>query len=143
MNNQYRIKLEIKLKEVQQGLNEKDYKLIIKVLKKDNRFNIKSDLTKNGNYSALTFIASNGFSIISNNQEYKGSLDNFSFVIPNKKFLNRNIEIGFMSDYLRKTYLYHLHKALIEWSSKWSVYSRESKPKFKTIGNKWYIYTCN
>jgi len=140
MNNQYRIKIEIKLKYQNKGINNDNYILVIKVLKKDNRFNIQPDLSGNFEYSALTFIGSNDFSIITNNKDFKGSLESDSFNIPHKKYLNRNIEKSFITDRFRKLYLERLHESLIEWSLKWGSYPNEAKPKFKTIGNKWYIY---
>jgi hypothetical protein len=142
MNNQYRIKLEINLKYRDNGINQNNYILVIKVLKKDNRFNVPADRTGKGEYSACTF-TNNYFSIISNNKYYKGLLEYECFYIPNKKFLNRNLELGFMTDSYRKEYLRKMYKSLLEWSSVWGSFKGEPPSNFKSIGNKWYIYITN
>jgi hypothetical protein len=139
MNNQYRIKLEIQLKYINKGINKENYILVIKVLKKDNRFNV-THISDINDYKSLVFNASNEFTIGTNSLQPKGSIEHFSFELPNKKFMNRKITKEFTTDQKRKTYLRHLHKALLEWSNKWGPFLNEPTSKFKTLNNKWYIY---
>ena len=138
MNNQYRIKLEIKLKDFNRGHNDSGYDLIIKVLKKDNRFDVPAN--PGGVYQAFIFTAPDGFVISTNSYEYKGWIGNFFFAIPNKKHLNRKITKSFITDYQRKQYLKQLYTALMAWSEQWGSFSKEPTVKFKTLSNKWYIY---
>ena len=141
IDNQYRIKLEIKLKDYDRGLNNDNYDLIIKVLKKDKRFNIPTNT--DGKYKAFTFAAPGGFVISTNSYEFKGWIGSFFFAIPNKKYLNRKITKSFPTDRHRKIYLKQLHNALMSWSTHWDLFKNEPTVKFKTISNKWYIYTNN
>lgn len=138
MSNQYRLKLEIKLKYIDKGINKENYILIIKVIKKDNRFDVKAD--KDGDYTSYIYTASNDFSIGTNSYNFKGNVGKFHFAIPNKKYLNRRLIGSFMTDDARKTYLRHLHKALIEWANNWGSFSTEPNVKFKAMNNKWYFY---
>lgn len=138
MNNQYRIKLEIDLKYVEGNINMENFVLTIKVLKKDNRFNVTPK--SNQEYTSLVFNASNEFTIGTNSMQPKGSIEYFSFELPNKKFMNRKITNTFTTDSRRKTYLRHLHEALLEWSNRWDPFINEPTTKFKTLGNKWYFY---
>jgi len=138
MNNQYRIKLEFDLKYIENGPNRENFVLIIKVLKKDNRFNVTPK--PNQDYTSLVFNASNEFTIGTNSLQPKGSIEYYSFELPNKKNMNRKIVNTFTTDFRRKTYLRHLHTALLEWSNKWGPFINEPTAKFRTIGNKWYIY---
>jgi len=138
MDNQYRIKLEINLKDYDRGLNKDGYDLIIKVLKKDNRFNVKANSIND--YKAFTFTAPDGFVISTNSYEYKGWIGNFFFAIPNKKYLNRKIIKSFPTDQHRKRYLKQLYTALMAWSEQWEDFSKEPTVKFKSLSNKWYIY---
>jgi len=138
MSNQYRIKLEIQLKYKEQGTNQANYLLIIKVLKKDNKFDVKAD--PNGNYTSYIYTASNEFAISTNSYNFKGEIGPFNFIVPNKKYMNRKIITGFETDNQRKTYLRHLHKALNEWANNWGTFKKNSPAKFKSMGNKWYIW---
>ena len=138
MKNQYRIKLEVSLKDRKLGINQNNYELIIKVLKKDNRFDVSPNF--NGEFESLIFTAPDGFVISSNSYEYKGYMGNFFFTIPNKKYLNRKIIKGFQTDYMRKAYLKQLYTSIMAWAEQWDLFSKEPTAKFKTMGNKWYIY---
>jgi hypothetical protein len=137
MDNQYRIKLEIKLKDFTMD-NSKYYELIIKVLKKDNRFDVR--LNPLGGYSNRIFISSDKFTICTNSIDFKGLIAPSHITIPNKKYLNRNITCTFTTDIQRKIYLKRLHHALMEWSNQWSDFREESQVKFKSLNNKWYFY---
>lgn len=140
--NKYRLKLEIKLKYIDKGINQENYILIIKVLKKDKRFDVYPDLCTNDSKVNINYIytASNEFTILTNSLNKYGDIGSFNFIIPNKKYLNRRIVASFLNDAARKTYLRHLHKALMEWSNNWDSFSKESPTKFKALGNKWYFY---
>jgi len=138
MSNQFRIKLEIKLKDYNRGDNKDNHDLIIKVLKKDNRFDVPPN--PDGTYQAFTFDAPDGFVISTNSYEFKGWIGNFFFAIPNKKYMKRKITKSFMTDKQRKIYLKQLYTALMAWSEQWGTFSKESTVKFKSMSNKWYIY---
>jgi len=140
MNNRYRIKLEIKLKDLNKGQNSSNYELIIKVLKKDNRFDIKADYDKSGDFTSYSHLASNGFKITTSSHIYKGFIGFFSFIIPSKKYMNRKIISTFRTDELRKTYLKGLHDGLMDWANNYGAFKKEPDVKFKSIGSKWYFY---
>jgi len=140
MNNQYRIKLEIKLKHIDNGANQENYILIIKVLKKDNKFNVPAAQHQNSDYTSYIYTASNEFTIVTSSHKFKGDIGPFNFIVPNKKYMNRKIIASFVTDSQRKTYLRHLHKALIEWSNNWGSFKKDSNVKFKSMSNKWYFY---
>ena len=138
MKNQYRIKLEIKLKDYQRGMKDGDHALIIKVLKKDKRFDVRTSTC--GTYSSLLFTAPDAFQITTTSHTPKGYLGEDFFAIPNKKYMNRKIERRFYSDQMRKIYLKQLYTSLMAWSEQWGPFSKEPTAKIKTMGNKWYIY---
>lgn len=138
MKNQYRIKLEISLKDYNTSTMNSSYDLIIKVLKKDKRFDVPPN--PNGEYKSFVFTAPDGFVICSNSHEYKGRLGAEIFSIPHKKFLNRKLIRTFPTDYMRKAYLKKLYNTLLGWADQWGPFSAESSAKFKSMGNKWYIY---
>jgi hypothetical protein len=138
MKNQYRIKLEIKLKDYPHGMKDGDCKLVIKVLKKDNRFDVRPN--SDGTYSSLIFTAPDGFQVTTTSHTPKGYLGEDFFAIPSKKYMNRKITKGFYSDTLRKIYLKQLYTSLMAWSEQWQPFGQEPTAKIKTMGNKWYIY---
>ena len=138
MKNQYRIKLEISLKDYNAGTSSSSHDLIIKVLKKDNRFDVAAN--PKGEYKSLIFTTPNGFVISANSFEFKGHLGQEMFSIPNKKYLNRKLIRTFPTDYMRKVYLKKLYTSLMAWAEQWDDFSKEPTAKIKTMSNKWYIY---
>lgn len=138
MKNQYRIKLEINLKDYNTGSMNSSYDLIIKVLKKDNRFDVAAN--PKGEYKSFIFTDPTGFVISSNSHDFKGYLGGEMFSIPNKKFLNRKLIRTFPTDYMRKVYLRKIYTSLLAWAEQWDEFSKEPTAKFKSMGNKWYIY---
>ena len=139
MRNHIRIKLEINLKYVNSGTNQNNYILIIKVLKKDKRFNVKAD--SRGSYSSYVYTdVLSEFVIGTNSYNFKGSIDCHDFQLPNEKYLGRKIIGSFMTDKKRKTYLKTLHNSLLTWADDWTMFKDEPKPKFRVLKNKWYIY---
>lgn len=139
MINRIRAKIETKLKYTNRPFAKGSYDLIIKIGKKDNRFNI--DENKN-NYDYILYNAPNSFNITANSFRPNGEIGYYSFIFPNNKSMNKEIVKSFDTDKERKDWLKAFYFALSSWAKDWKPFKDDKYTvKFRARENKWFFYT--
>lgn len=136
--NRITLKLQINLNERNISNFQKNFLLEIKVIRKDDRFNV---MPKTKKYNSIVYTSSNGFIITTNSIEIDGVLGQNFFTLPNNLHLQKPIIKCFITDNERKKYLKKLYESLLDWSTECNVFKKDNvKIRFRTINNNWYIY---